>query len=212
MVVTIVVLLILAGISISLITGENGLIQRTIGVKDAHDIAKIKEELQLAIHALEVDYHTGNEQGTFRDYIFSTAQGKGQEKLKAELGESNLSFDSPSHKITYKGVVFNVLGNGDIIIDGNGQGGTGQTDWDEIMRTAQKHPDQRDSEDIGIDAFGNPVNLDLWVYSGTALEDANSDGSYGYCEECQMPCNHSWRNDGYCDICGYYDESHDNGN
>ena len=155
---------------------------------------KIKEELQLAIHGLEVNYHTGNEQGTFRDYIFSTAQGKGQDRLKAELGANNLSFDSANHKITYKGVVFTVLENGDILIDGNGgQGNTGELDWDEIMRTAQKHPDQRNSEDIGIDALGNPVNLDLWDYTSNYL--GQFDGGYGW--QAYKPFNNDQGNEIY---------------
>ena len=48
LVVTIVVLLILAGISIAALTGENGIINRTIEAKRATDTSQIKEEVELA--------------------------------------------------------------------------------------------------------------------------------------------------------------------
>ena len=36
--------------------------------------------------------------------------------------------------------------------------------WEQVIATAQKHPDQQDSADIGVGTDGNPVNLDLWNY------------------------------------------------
>ena len=42
--------------------------------------------------------------------------------------------------------------------------GSSELDWDEVMRTATKHPDQRLTDDIGIDANKQVINLDLWVY------------------------------------------------
>ncbi len=45
---------------------------------------------------------------------------------------------------------------------------TGETvaiDWEEVLANATKHPDQHNSEDIGIGTDGKPVNLDLWNYT-----------------------------------------------
>lgn len=39
-----------------------------------------------------------------------------------------------------------------------------QIDWESLFLTAKKHPDQQNSEDIGIGTDGKPVNLDLWDY------------------------------------------------
>ena len=36
--------------------------------------------------------------------------------------------------------------------------------WEQVIATAQKHPDQQNSDAIGIGTDGNPVNLDLWNY------------------------------------------------
>ena len=54
----------------------------------------------------------------------------------------------------------------------------GKTDssvnYEEIFKTATKHPDQEDTNDIGIAEDGSVVNLDLWLYV------LNSDGT-SYC-------------------------------
>ena len=49
-------------------------------------------------------------------------------------------------------------------------------DWDTVLANAQKHPDQVTSTAIGVGTDGNPVNMDLWIYSlyenGYALNSA----------------------------------------
>ncbi len=60
MVVTIVVLLILAGISISLVLGDNGLIRKARDVKEQTEIAKIKEEAEMVKGNLSVTDLIGN--------------------------------------------------------------------------------------------------------------------------------------------------------
>lgn len=115
LIVTIIVLLILAGISIAMLTEDNSILKRSTDAKETSGIAQKQEELQLAISELRVDYHTkNNETGTFRDYIFSEEERKGQETLKAELGASNLSFDSTKYQIYYKEIVFDILEDGTI--------------------------------------------------------------------------------------------------
>ena len=60
--------------------------------------------------------------------------------------------------------------------------------YEEIFKTATKHPDQEDTNDIGIAEDGSAVNLDLWVYvlnpDGTSYclnsSYQGSGGSYGY--------------------------------
>ena len=47
LVVTIIVLLILAGVSISVLTGENGILKRSTEAKEQTRIAEAKEELDL---------------------------------------------------------------------------------------------------------------------------------------------------------------------
>lgn len=51
LVITIIVLLILAGISISMVLGENGILQRARDAKTKSDEAQIRERIQLAYHS-----------------------------------------------------------------------------------------------------------------------------------------------------------------
>ena len=52
LVVTIVVLLILAGVSISMLTGENGIITQAKKSKDATEQARVEELVSLAVNSL----------------------------------------------------------------------------------------------------------------------------------------------------------------
>ncbi len=36
--------------------------------------------------------------------------------------------------------------------------------WEQVLAAAQKHPDQENTDDIGVGTDGEPVNLDLWMY------------------------------------------------
>ena len=58
LVVTIVVLLILAGVSINLLLGKNGIITRATGTKGSYEKSAIKEELELAIGDIQIDEMT----------------------------------------------------------------------------------------------------------------------------------------------------------
>ena len=49
LVITIIILLILAGISIAMLTGENGIISKTTKAKEEHIIEQYKEEINLII-------------------------------------------------------------------------------------------------------------------------------------------------------------------
>ena len=59
LVVTIIVLIILAGISINLILGDNGIITKAQEAKKAQEIAEIKEDIQFEIMAKQAS-NNGN--------------------------------------------------------------------------------------------------------------------------------------------------------
>ena len=61
LVVTIIILIILAGVSINLLLGENGVITKSKEAKRAQEIAEIKEKLSLEIAAAETDAIIRNE-------------------------------------------------------------------------------------------------------------------------------------------------------
>ena len=111
LVVTIIVLLILAGISISMISGQNGILTKAGEAKTRTDFEQIKEELGLAITSASLDYYNEGKTGTLRDYLFSS---EGQAKIKSELGTNDITFNSSNHTITYKGIVFTIAEDGTI--------------------------------------------------------------------------------------------------
>ena len=93
LVITIIVLLILAGVSISLLSGDNGVLKRAGEAKEKSNEADVEENLKIALMGLYTEYYTtDSNSGSFRDYIFSSETGKGQEQLKAELGENQMDF------------------------------------------------------------------------------------------------------------------------
>ena len=109
LVVTIIVLLILAGISISMLTGQNGILNRATTAKKQTENTNARDELALAITSLGMDYHINGQGGTFRDYIFSH-----EADLKKELGSDQVTLNSAENLITYKGKIFTVNEDGSI--------------------------------------------------------------------------------------------------
>ena len=114
LVVTIIVLLILAGISINMLMGQNGILNRAQEAKSKTEKGSVREELELAITSLGMDYHINGQGGTFRDYIFSH-----EAELKKELGSDDVTLNKTENTITYKGKIFTVNEDGSIeAVDG----------------------------------------------------------------------------------------------
>ncbi len=123
LVVTIIVLLILAGISIAMLTGQNGILSRASEAQSKTSDAQNKEELEMAISQMAMEYHLNGGVGTFSDYIFEN-----EDKLKEILGANNVSLDSGAKTITYKGTLYSVATDGTVTrLDGIGLSETTKT-------------------------------------------------------------------------------------
>ena len=81
LVVTIIVLLILAGITINLVAGKNGLIQKAKDGRDKYVISAEKEQIELSLAAANISglngknsmsSYSGSGDGTFKDWISSS--------------------------------------------------------------------------------------------------------------------------------------------
>ncbi len=91
LVVTIIVLLILAGVSLSLVAGSNGIMTRTVNARDKNESATAAERAELAIAELQMEWYeayyangdkTGN-YATLQQYLTSkTGKEIGGYKLK----------------------------------------------------------------------------------------------------------------------------------
>ena len=106
-IITIIVLLILAGVSISTLSGNDGVLtkareanEKTLNVQDL-------EELKLAISDLKIDNHEAST-SSFIDFLLNS-----EEYLKSKLSSSNLQVDKENKKIMYKGNIYslNDVGN-----------------------------------------------------------------------------------------------------
>lgn len=113
LVITIIVLLILAGVSISMLSGDNSILGRAVDAKEKTTKAQKEESLKLAIAALMSKYYSGNPTQEFDEYVLANV-----EELRKETGASadELTVDSTNKQITYKGDVFAVSEDGDVTI------------------------------------------------------------------------------------------------
>ena len=109
LVITIIVLLILAGVSIATLTGENGIITQAQEAKKRTEEAQIKEEIELAYILVEG-----------QSYISNSDINKKAEELQEELQKQDKSatvtVDGTNLNIEYK--------NYETTIDKNGKLGT----------------------------------------------------------------------------------------
>lgn len=160
LVVTIVVLLILAGISISMVLGSDGIIAKAKESRAETRMAQIDEQVKLAIG------------DAYADGIGSITDSGLKSALNNHIGEGTYDIsgdETTGWKVTVKetGKTYDIASNGKI----NSSEETGSTvDWNKILEEANKnpesfkHPEQSETNnDIGIGTDGKPVNMDLWI-------------------------------------------------
>ena len=96
LVVTIVVLIILAAVSISMLTGENGIITQAQNAKDATEQARVEELVDLAVNSL-----MGKNTGNINTYL----ELKEIEKKKKRIVEEKDIKDNGEHKSKWNNIV-----------------------------------------------------------------------------------------------------------
>ena len=148
LIITIIVLLILAMVSIRLVM-NGGIIDRANRGVNAYNDAEVKEKIQLAHSELEMAKFTNS---SLDEIAFLT------ERLEAQgLTGATVEATSDGWNITYNGKAYPLSASGTV------GDAVAVIDWDTVIANAQKHPDQSSTNDeIGIDMYGNPVNMDLW--------------------------------------------------
>ena len=109
LVITIIVLLILAGVSISLVVGDNGVLNQAVNAADNTNRAAVQTELEMAVTAVVADW-------TAEKYAGNTNPGKlnaymTDDKIKANMSDdfkANCTFaiGDGATTITYKGVKY----------------------------------------------------------------------------------------------------------
>ena len=99
LVVTIIVLLILAGVSVSMLTGQNGILTNAAKAKENTDSASDLEYLQLKATESLMDYYQGNDSVGEDEYVLKKlAEDKGS-KITVNQAERTLEYNGKKYNI-----------------------------------------------------------------------------------------------------------------
>ena len=93
LVITIIVLLILAAVSIAMLTGENGLLQKATKAKEENKLAQAKEQINLMLQEYRIERDTGSNK-SFENFL----QEKKNDK-KIDDYEKNENYNENSTKL-----------------------------------------------------------------------------------------------------------------
>lgn len=116
LVITIIVLLILAGVTINLVIGENGIIEGATGAKEIQKKAEVKEKIEIAILDMEAEEIKKGESLTIDKIVNGLPD-------KVENTTINKETDTTA-KGNCDGVDFEVNGNKEVTIEGITGGGS----------------------------------------------------------------------------------------
>ena len=162
LVVTIIVLIILAGVSINMLIGDNGIITQSQTAKSKTEIKGEEEKIRLAINTAQIE-NNGNS-NIEKDDLEIALLENGTKSIVVDNEDDTKSIICLDSKKIYK------LKNDGSIEDTN-------SDFDSIYVAPESQDEARNEGVIGIGTDGNPVDMDLWEY--TLLED----GTYGLNDE-----------------------------
>ena len=117
LVVTIIILIILAGVSINLVLGDNGIITKAKYAKEQQEMAQVKEKIEMAIVEIETEEITSGRETTIDTLL---------EKLPIKLPGITVSKEGNTLKGTYEGYNFTIDESFKVTIDGYNpsEGGT----------------------------------------------------------------------------------------
>ena len=154
LVVTIIVLLILAGVTIATLTGDNGILTRTQQAKNETEQAEDIEKIRLAITEAQI-WDTGYQELT-TDSLGSILIKDGTKAIvfDSEDGTKHILF--LDKKKEYK-------------LDSNGNIENLNINFDAKYIAPSSQDEERNNGVIGIGTDGKPVDMDLWEY--TKLDD-----------------------------------------
>ena len=108
LVITIIVLLILAGVTIAMVVGDNGILSRSREAKDTTNIKKIQEEVDLEAADLVAEYHSkdnGEVPSTAGEYVAVQINRKTVNGIEIEADESTMKITASKDGITVEGTI-----------------------------------------------------------------------------------------------------------
>ena len=108
LVITIIVLLILAGVTIAMVVGDNGILTRSREAKDTTNIKKIQEEADLEAADLVAEYHSkdnGEVPATAGEYVAEHINGKTINGTSFRADSSTMEITATKDGITVRGTI-----------------------------------------------------------------------------------------------------------
>ena len=163
LVITIVVLLILAAVSISMLTGENGILTQAQNASTQTEIAEAKEQAQMDILAWQSERLENGQDATLNDETVKTIL-TGKDYVK-ELKDTSFISTKGDHEIQYS----------DLYTNGNNQ--SGQTVVDGVTVPSGFTHIAGESKEAGIVVADSKGNEFVWV-PVTKKEDGTATAPY----------------------------------
>ena len=153
LVITILVLLILAGVTIATLTGDNGIITRANQAKEGTEEAEDIEKIRLAISEAQIGENSYQKinQNNLQEAINS--QFEGRDIVVSDNGDGTFTVSCLDTLKDYK-------------VTSNSVEST--LDWNKVMQEAvapESQDEERNEGVIGIGTDGKPVDMDLWEYT-----------------------------------------------
>ena len=163
LVITIIVLLILAGISISMLTGQNGILNRAQEAKEKTEEAVLEEKIKLAVAEAQMSNNGYEELST--------------ENLNYELIKDGTKAIVSDNEDGTKHILF-LDEKKEYKLDSNGNIKDLNINFDTKYVAPSSQDEERNNGVIGIGTDGKIVDMDLWEWSfdgvtnGYALNDS----------------------------------------
>lgn len=150
LIITIIILLILAGVSIGMLTGENGILTQANQAKVQNKNKTSEEKIKIAVTGASM-----MEEGKI-----DLSVNKIEQELEKQFGEGKTivreNFDGSFEiEISNENKVYMVM-NDKSIKEGK--------KWEEIMKNAKIPEEQTNKNVIGIGTNGETVNMDFWKF------------------------------------------------
>ena len=176
LIVTIIVLAILAGVSISVLVGDQGIIRKTQNTGKDAEIENVKEQALIDISSWvydEVTERKGDGIVNTPDQVKEILESENSGKKKYYKGFTDEGVETPNGYI----VPYEDLYNG-----GNAGGETneGELTWDQVLANATSpHPDQNSSNTtIAVGTDKELVNMDYWIFKKVTIDGVEGYGLY----------------------------------
>lgn len=172
LVVTIVILLILAGVSITAVIGNNSLIEKTKDAKLKTQSAGLEEKIKILVSEEIIEQYSNNPNSEMPVNEFQDKLNEQGENVLIIKWDQYIIFDLTNNK------EYRIMSNGNLEYWGESTIGT-------ILLNSKTPNDDQIMQDsstqniIGIDKDGNKVNMLLWEYTLIDDENLGKVGTYG---------------------------------